>query len=246
MEALKFAFQSEDAWSNVLIAFVFQLIPLIGPIALLGWHAEILQRLTKGHPRPIPKLDFADLSHYLNRGVPAFAVSILMALPIGIFMGMLFGIGGAVAGAISAATRAGSHARHGGPDPTVFLGMMAAFMVISAVSAPLLSVVGNGFTTRAELTEDIGLALDIGKGIDYLKRTFWAALLGFMLWGALAFGVNLLGFVLCFVGLYVTTQVTRLGALHMRFQLYQHFLARGGEPIPTKIHAEGLPSETRR
>ncbi|PMX74198.1 hypothetical protein, partial [Pseudomonas sp. GW456-12-1-14-LB2] len=65
-EALRFAFRAEKPWMNILVMTVFALIPVAGPIALGGWHCEIMQRLVRRHPTPIPTLEFSDFTHYLS------------------------------------------------------------------------------------------------------------------------------------------------------------------------------------
>jgi hypothetical protein len=51
------------------------------------------------------------------------------------------------------------------------------------------------------------------------------------------------GYCLCVVGVYAAAAVIVMARMHLRWQIYRHYLARGGEPIPVKP-AQALPSET--
>ena len=52
--AFRFLFDQPNALLNILLAAVMQIIPIVGPIVLMGWYCEIIQRLIKRHPMPIP------------------------------------------------------------------------------------------------------------------------------------------------------------------------------------------------
>lgn len=211
-------------------AAVFQIIPVIGPIALQGWHAEIMQRLSHRHPQPVPKLTFNDLMPYLNRGLPAF----LVALVAGGIVGLLVSVPMSCLGGVASAML-GSHGGGGDEAAAGVLGVMGLVGLLTALIAFPMGMMIQGATLRAELTEDFGQSLKFGPIWDYVKRTWTTQLLAgfafaFFAW-LMAFG----GMLMCFVGIYAMVPVLQLGAMHLRFQTYQLYLSRGGEPIPTKM-----------
>ncbi|HEX5035113.1 MAG TPA: hypothetical protein VFW62_11600, partial [bacterium] len=82
IQAFRFLFDQPNALINILLAAVMQIIPIVGGIVLMGWYCEIIQRLIKRHPSPIPKLDFGDFVYWLGRGVVPFLVVFLLTLPL--------------------------------------------------------------------------------------------------------------------------------------------------------------------
>lgn len=238
IDAIKFPFQGDSWMSNLLLAFVFQLIPVLGQIALLGWHAEIMHRLRRGDPQPVPKLEFSDMMHYFSKGIPAFLGGLVISLPFGFLIGMVVGVGGVVAGAVAAAMRLR------GPEALLVIYGLAG--LVTLIAAPLMAIAGNAVTTRAELTEDGAKALEFGKLWDYTSRTWSLSLLGWV--GVQFFGVLLMfaGLLVCFVGIYPAVVAVTLARVHMRWQIYETYLSRGGEPIPIKAARDPLPSELQR
>ena len=238
IEALKFPFQGDSWMSNLFIAFVFQMIPILGQIALLGWHAEIMHRLHRGDPQPVPKLDFSDMMHYFSKGVPAFLGGLVIGLPFGMLIGMVMGVGGVVVGAVAASMRV--------RGPEVIFAVYGLAGLVMLVMSPIMAIAGNAVTTRAEYTEDGGKALEFGKLWDYAGKTWMLSIVGWL--GTSFFGsfVIFAGMLVCFIGIYPAVVAVTLARVHMRWQIYEVYLSRGGEPIPMKANRDLPPSEARR
>ncbi len=238
LEAIKFPFQGEHWLSNLFIAFVFQIIPVLGQISLLGWHAEIVHRLRRGEPNPVPKLEFTDMMHYFSKGVPAFLGGLVIGVPFGFLIGMVVGLGGFVAGIVAASLRIR------GPEVVLVVYGLAGLVMLLA--APFMAIAGNAVSTRAELTEDGSKALEFGKLWAYASKTWSLSLLGWI--GTQFFGMLLMfaGLLVCGVGLYPALVAVTLARVHMRWQIYETYLSRGGEPIPLRANREPLPSELQR
>jgi len=233
LEAVRLPFQGPDWTHNLLLGSVFVLIPLVGALALQGWMCEVLQRLERSHPRPVPKLDFKDFGHYLGRGVAPFVAGLVVGM---LFFFLLFGGG--------------------------FLLVLGGWLVSSASENALLAgvlyglgglvfLVGGVFGTvltypvmlRAELTEQIGEALKVGKALAFVRIAWWQILCRTFLLTCLSVPLALGGYCLCLVGVYAAMVVIVMATAHLRWQLYRYYLTRGGEPIAVKP-AQALPSET--
>ena len=233
-DAIKFAFRAEKPWMNILVSTLMAFVPIAGPIAIGGWHAEIMQRLVRRHPTPIPTFEFGDFMHYLTRGVQPFVMRVLVSLPftIVIFIGAMIG------GATASFT-----ARRG--DPTgifVVWGIIAGLM---AVMAPVMAIVTSAVYTRADLVEEFTAAMQPRKLMKYMGAT-WLGVLGTaIVFGLFSFVIMLVGLLACYVGAFIASMVVQLGQLHLRWQIYERYVARGGEPIPVKP-AVMLPSEQAR
>jgi hypothetical protein len=200
----------------------------------MGWHAEIMQRLVRRHATPIPTLEFTDFSHYLSRGVQPFVSQMLASLPISfllVFGMMIGGVGGGVA------------ARAVGPE--AILVVWAIMAVVMFVTMPFMWVILNAVVTRADLVEEVGATLKMGELGKYMRAT-WLTVMGtFFVFAMLSFGLVLVGMLAACVGAYVVSQILQLAQLHLRWQIYERFLARGGAPIQPKPPVM-LPSEQAR
>lgn len=83
--AISFVFQDPDWMKKGGIAALVFLIPLIGPIMLLGWGLEITRRVISLDPVPLPGWD--DFSSTITKGFQAAVVSVVYLLP-----GIIFAI----------------------------------------------------------------------------------------------------------------------------------------------------------
>ncbi|MEB2322430.1 MAG: DUF4013 domain-containing protein [Sorangiineae bacterium] len=234
LDAMRFAFSDRDWLHSVLVGTVISLIPMAGPIVLMGWQSEILQRLVREHPRPIPKLEFSDLSHYLGRGVVPFAVQLIAALPLGIVITMaafMLSVGANVI-------------MRGGLDPAIVIGVSALFVLIAAVGGAAVTVAVNGALTAAELNGDFSGSLAPSALLRYGRATWATVLVSYFVFSLLVLLV-LMGSALVFcVGLYAGAVVVRLGQVHLRWQIYRRYRSLGGEALPLAAAAD-LPSEVQ-
>jgi hypothetical protein len=234
MEAIKFAFSTPDWTMNLLLGLVFMVIPVVGPLALQGWHAEIHQRLVRRHPQPIPKLDFSDFMHYLERGLGPFVVNLALMVPLFIVVYAFMFIAGFASVGIGRAAN----------EPALIMVVLAIASLGGAAMIFFFSVLVNAAMTRVELTEAIGPSLSPGPMFSYGKRIWAKFFVATLVFGLLATGLIILGMLLCFIGVYPVTVALQLGSLHLRWQLYENQLAQGGESIPVKAPVQ-LPSEAR-
>jgi hypothetical protein len=195
---------------------------------------ESHQRLLRRHPNPMPKIDFGDLGEYLKRGIAVFVSSLIITLPI------LFLFYAVVAVAAFGSVAAGAATN----EPLVAIAVGAVVGLFGVLFMMSLSVVINAVHTRAELTEDLGEALKLGKVMSYAKATFGQVLIKNILFSFVAFFIILVGILLCYLGLYPAIVVVQIAAMHLRYQIYSDYLSKGGEQIPLKA-PQPLPSEAR-
>jgi len=232
--AVKAVFEDQNMKTNVLLGIVFMLIPIVGPIALNGWMCESHQRLLRRHPNPMPKIDFNDFGEYIKRGLAVFLASLLITLPV-IFLTyvLMGGTAFAVFGTIAATD-----------EPLIGLAVGLVVGIVAFIGMLALSVLVNAVHTRAELTEDVGESLKLGKVLGYAKATFGTVLIKNISFMLIAFVMVLIGILLCYLGLYPAIVVVQIAAMHLRYQIYSDYLAKGGEEIPLKP-PQPLPSEAR-
>jgi len=234
IRAVKMAFDPPHWKTNILLGLVLILIPIVGPIALGGWMCEVHQRLVRRHPSPFPKIDFGDFGDYIKRGLAPFLVGLVVGIPIFILVYAFMGAAGFAVFAAGAATE----------EPLVMLAVGIVVGLVMIFVMMMLSVPINAAQTRAELTEDFGQALSFGKIMSYSKATFGRVVLKNFVYMWVAIGIVFLGMLMCYLGLYPAAVVLQITSLHLRYQIYADYLARGGEPITLK-EPQPLTSETR-
>ncbi|MBK7586341.1 MAG: DUF4013 domain-containing protein [Myxococcales bacterium] len=234
IRAVKAVFADPNLKNNLLLGIVFMVIPIVGPIALSGWMCECHQRLIRRHPNPLPKIDFSDFGEYIKRGLTVFLVSLIITMPVLLIAYVIMGAAGAAVYVSIAAT--------GEPIVAILVGLVVGLFGLLGLFA--LNVVVNAAHTRAELTEDFSEALKLGKILSYSRITFGTVIVKNITFGFIAFGMVLIGILLCYLGLYPAIVVIQIAALHLRYQVYRDYLNRGGEEITLKAPQQ-LPSEAR-
>ncbi len=239
--AFKFLFQDANALNNILIGAVMNLIPILGPIVLMGWHCEILQRLVKGHPKPIPKLDFNDFLYFLGRGVAPFVVTLIATLPMTLIVLVLMFAGMFGAALLGSALRLNEP----GKEFLLFGGLALGFLLFFLLMI-FFNIVVSAALVRAELTEDIGKSLDLGRVWRFARATWKDFLVAYLVFIPVAMIVMFAGMLVVFVGIYAAIILINVAYVNLRWQVYMRYLARGGEEIPIQTKSGPLPSETPR
>ncbi|MFO1464487.1 MAG: DUF4013 domain-containing protein [bacterium] len=238
--AFKFLFSNANALNNLLIGAVMNLIPIIGPIVLMGWHCEIIQRLVKRHEKPIPKLDFSDFLYFLGRGLAPFVVALIATLPLTLLiMVLMFG------GMFGVALLESAFHREGGAPGPLIAGGMGIGALLFLLLILFFNVIVSAALVRAELTEDIGKSLDLGKIWAFAKETWKDFLVAYIVFIPVAMIVMFAGMLVVFVGIYAAIILINISYVHLRWQVYERYLIRGGKAIPIQTKSGPLPSEAR-
>lgn len=228
-EALSFAF---DDKKSLLVGGLWLLVPLAGWLAIQGWAAEAQHRLLQNHPDPVPTLRLRDFVHYARRGK---AAAFIEALGVGV----LWAVGVALlailnASLIGAGLVAGSL--------VVPLAMLCASVLLAVAVLGLLTVVFNAMLTRAELTERLADAVAIGEAWREARPLRRKTFVTYLVFVPVTLALLIFGSVLCGFGVLPALVAVKLTGVHLRWQLYQERLARGGAALPARAPAV-LPSE---
>lgn len=79
-KAISFIFDDPEWWKKLLIGTLILLIPILGWFVIRGWWLEIIKRVAKDDPEPLPSFDnFGDL---LTGGFRSFVVFLVYKSPI--------------------------------------------------------------------------------------------------------------------------------------------------------------------
>ena len=96
--------------------------------------------------------------------------------------------------------------------------------------------------TRAELTESLTDAIALGDAWREGRATRRKTFATYLMYVPVTLALLIFGSVLCGVGILPALVAVKLTGAHLRFQLYQQRVARGGSALPT-CAPRALPSE---
>jgi hypothetical protein len=229
--AFTFLFSGPNWWKNLLILAVAMLVPIVGPVVMIGYLCEVLAprpiddgtgRLIEP-PRPVsgyPDFEFPRLSAYLERGVWPFVASLVAGLAM---MPVLFIVALPVF-VVGAA---------GGGD--VMIGVAVAVAMVLFVAAIVLATAAMvPLTLRAAMLMEFGATFSYEWVRDFIRRTWVEMVLAWLFIIAIGIPLSLAGYLMCFVGLYPAMAILTAAQWHLDFQLYHLYMSRGGAPVPLK------------
>jgi hypothetical protein len=223
-EAYRFYFDSPKWWMNLLLGAVCILVPIAGPMVLMGWAFELLERSPRGW-QPGSDFDVNKLGKYIGRGVWPFLVQLVIALPVTmVFVALWFAL---ILGTVATMGP-------GAGAPRTFLIVFPGYIVGIVVVSVFVQMVSLPMCLRAGIMNEFGPAFNVSWAVDFIKRTWAEMLLSILFFLVTSPFIALAGLILCCVGVYPAGALISMAHYHIWFQLYDLFLQRGGEPIPMK------------
>src|SRR5436190_21917671 len=88
-QIVSYVFQNPNWLINLLMMGVCQLIPIVGPLVLVGYQFEVVEALHRDPRRTYPDFDFGRFVDYLVRGLWPFLVGLVASVVIAPIM-MIF------------------------------------------------------------------------------------------------------------------------------------------------------------
>ena len=228
-------FKSPKWMMNMLLGGVCVLIPLVGPIVVLGWTIVGFWGRQDDSCETFPPFDFANFSKYLEKGAWPFIVSfvasiaasmVLMPLSWGVMMPLMF-LGQDSSGAGTAGCIGGVAA----------LGMIVFWAALMVALVVLLMPL----TLRATLTQDFAKAFNLQFMNQFLTLTWKECLLSSLFLGAASIVLTSVGMLVFCIGAYFAGVVIYFAWMHLEKQLYELYLSRGGEPVPVSPKLLNIP-----
>jgi hypothetical protein len=218
--AFRYAIDRNGGWTNILLVTVCFLIPIVGPIVMMGYRAEVAEALIRDPDlRRHPLFKFDRFAEYLSRGVWAFLIALIVSIPLMvlIFAAMMIGM-------MLDMQQAGGR---GGPPVMTFV----LYGIAYAVGLPLTMAFSIPMTFHAELTARFDLPGAYRFAISFWKLIGGKALVAGIVFMILSTLLTFVGLLLCCVGVYPATAIASMAAQHLMVQLYLEYLNRGGEPL---------------
>jgi hypothetical protein len=227
--AYRYLFESPKWMTNLLAAIVCQIVPIVGPMVLLGYAFEMIESLHRQKGSRYPDFDTNQLMNYLTRGVWPFLVQVIVSIPILAILMVAYlclGVGTAVA-----------PERSRGVVLVMFLLVFYAAMLVLSV---LIVLVMLPLMLRAGLTQDLGQSFSMAFVQDFIKRVWLETILQQLFLVGTSMVLAPLGILACFVGVYVVAGMIAFAQYHLMYQIYELYLERGGTPIPLKAGPAAL------
>ena len=121
--------------------------------------------------------------------------------------------------------------------------VFVVFFVLMLVLLLLSPLVIMPMSLRAGLMQEFGAAFDFGFVRDFIRRVWVDVLLGQVFLFTTYLVLLPLGLALCCVGIYPLMVLWLFAHTHLVFQLYELYLARGGQEIPLATNAPPVRPE---
>lgn len=83
-QAFRFVFEDAEWFKKILLGALIMLIPLFGPLALMGYGIAVVRNVKRGAARPLPHWD--RLGEYFMDGLKLWVIMLVYSLPILIIM----------------------------------------------------------------------------------------------------------------------------------------------------------------
>ena len=221
-------FKSPKWMMNLLLGGVCVLIPIVGPMVLLGWLITGFWARQDQRFETFPEFDFSHFGKYLERGLWPFLVAFVVSMAFSIIMVPLVWV--LMLPAIVAGGLSSGHEPNAG---TCFGAVaMILMMLVVAIMVFALMLVLVPLKIRASLTQDFAKSFDLGFVKRFLALTWKEIVLSSLFLTIAGTLVICLGMVVFCVGMYFATALVYFAWTHLHKQLYALYLSRGGEPIP--------------
>src|SRR5262249_24378509 len=146
-----------------LAGAVCALVPILGPIVLLGYQFDIVEDMHRRGDNDYPDFDVNRIMDYLTRGVWPFIVQLIVLAPLAL-----------VAGVVVMLLLFAILAAHLHPTDAVLLvlALVLVFLVATAVATPLLPFLLIPMLLRAGLSQDFGSAFSWAFIRDFVGKTW--------------------------------------------------------------------------
>lgn len=216
--AFKYAVSRPGGWNTVLLVGLCSLVPVVGQIVLLGYLAEVAERLLRDPDlHDHPEFSFDRFMAYFQRGLWPFVVQLIVGTALSLVLLVAGGVPLAIATALD----------------VPILGVVA-FAVVEVAAAVAAAVVLWPATLQAQLANKLDL-----DGQRWFVPAFWRKLgvrgyASIVVYSLIALGISIIGLLACVVGVIPASGLAHLAAQHLMVQHYRAYLDAGGTPVGEK------------
>jgi len=230
-------FLSPRWFTNLLLAGICTLIPVVGPMVVLGWLVGGFWGRDAYDAATFPDFDFSKFVKYLERGLWPMLVVLVASV---VFMPLTWIA--CVVPIMGVSILAEGH--HHSNAAAVMLVLLVVIVIVAAIVLSLLiMLVLKPLMLRATLTQNFAPAFDLRWAGRFLKRTWLECILAAIFLWVASIVLSLAGFLALCIGIYFVAGPIYFGMVHLDRQIYFLFLERGGDPVPAspKLRDEPPP-----
>ncbi len=232
-------FRSPKWVPNLLLGAVCMLIPIVGPLVLVGWMVGPLFRSRDPvNFESFADFDFSNFGKLLERGVWPFLVNLVAGIVMVPVMWLLLAlpIGLLVAGTAVTDPEKNSEA----------LGLLAfcsigLVVLLIAAAGCVVTLVIRPLMLRAAITQDFGQAFNFRFVKDFVARTWVEQLLSILFLVVAGITLMIIGMFAICLGAYLVIPLITFAQWHLERQIYDLYLARGGEPVTISPKLDSVP-----
>jgi hypothetical protein len=203
--AFVYMFSSEGWGKKLVLGVAMSLMPVLGPIVLMGWALDVLRNLNEGQSDPLPEWTGDDFARWLGRGI-GLSVSVLTyLLPVIVVMMAIY-----MCGILAVAVAGGDS--NGFPDALGYCFACLAFILYFLAGLGALVVFA-----RYASTDRLDVGLDYAKTFQLVSTNIAPLLiiviLGFMMgFAGFILGILTLGIFFLIMPTYYSLVLAYFGA----------------------------------
>lgn len=226
-------FKSPKWGTSMLLGAVTLFIPMVGPLVLSGWLITLFwARGDDNDPANYPPFNFDKFVNYLERGLWPFLVSLVASIVLVPVMIVLMGV------PIASSVILGSGDGHARAFPFMFF--VSMFMIYPVIMMGFYFLI-TPLLVRATITQDFAPAFNFRFMRRFFALVSKELLITVIFIGALGIAWMVLTVLTCYVGGVLLSPVYVFSWYHLQKQLYQLYVARGGEVVPLSPKLSDLP-----
>lgn len=216
-------FKSPNWMTNIFWMVICALLGtvVIGSLVAMGYQIEIIQKRSRGREDALPDFQAERFMDYLVRGAWPFLINMVFGFAISMVMMVFFVV----------FTLIGSLLSNGEPSPLVGVFMFMGMLIILPV-AIFMSFIMGPLCLRAGLANNLSEGFKIQWAIDVAKLMWPQMLLAMVFCFVIVLLAEIVGLLMCFIGIFLTISWAQLAFADLGAQLYDIYLERGGQPVP--------------
>jgi hypothetical protein len=226
-KSFSFVFEDKKWIEKVLIGGILMLIPILGPILMLGYNVELVRNVRKHDPEPLPAWD--EWGKKIAEGFKLIIINIVWGIPLWILFFLMF-----IPMAITGDSDSGS------AIAGFFSLCLSCFTILYAI---LFWFAIPGITIKFAETGEFGDGFKFGEIIDFAKKHIGQIIVVAIVSWLVYMVAGMIGMLLCGVGLLFTSFWASLVQYHMIANIgLEEMPARPLTPVPAAPSAPVQPA----
>ena len=227
LQGYYFVFDHPKWMSNLLHCTICAILPFIGLLVFMGYEYQLIENTHRDSKKRYDLFQWSNFSDYLTRGIWPWLISMLVGMIVQPFLFVLLYVAGIACYIIARVVGeeyAGLVLAIGIPLITLFAA--AAIFLMHFFMIPMM--------LRAGLSQNFGDAFKLGWVRDFIKKMWFELTMMILFTTVTSVLLMFLGLAICCIGAAPAMTLVMFAQAHLTLQLYEIFLARGGDPVPLK------------